>query len=410
MTIEWTSPKGEKFSFTFNHSSDYAASSVKQVAGKIHITTSTPSVGSVSSPSEESAQKKGKVEEEVGYAKGYIIKRNYPNFHRDADAVSDELHEFTFTLYDKRGNKCKVPGSELASIPPSKGGLFLLEFVEIDKKYKGMDLGINFVHELLKYVSKTVGVCVMNPSTLSATTCRYRPSWSALNTCTDKREKYEMNRTFTVKLRKQFYRMGFRPVKDDSPTFVDKWFLSLHDFKAKTDVKETWLSKEDVQEIEMALTPRVYIKTEKDEALERLITNMTELDDLKKDEINRLIRDGASLNAINALHLAAAYCKNSDAISYLISEHNMPIDGRDETDNTPLHVAVAMDNVSATAELITRGASKSAVNKDGQTPMQVVKENEKRLRAFGNMMGIGMGNIFGGGASETERIKFLLRM
>ncbi|GFH49784.1 hypothetical protein CTEN210_06260 [Chaetoceros tenuissimus] len=406
MAIEWTSPEGEKFSFTFNLSSDYAASNVKQVDGKIHITTSIPSDGTLSSPSEESAPKKGKVEEEVGYAKGYIIKRNYPNFHRDGDAVSNELHEFTFELYDKRGNKCKIPGSELASIPPSKGDMFLLDIVEIDKKYKGMDLGINFVHELLKNVSKTVGVCVMNPTISTKTSCRYRPSWSDLNTGTDKRDTYEMNRTFTVKLRKQFYRMGFRPVKDDSPTLVNKWFLSLNDYKTKIDVKETWLSKEDVQDIEMALTPRVYIKSEKDEALLSLIESMAELDNLKKDQINRLISDGASLTGINALHIAVACRRNDDVISYLIVEHNMPIDGRDENDNTPLHVAVAMENVSATAELLTRGASKSAVNKDGQTPMQVLKDQEKRLRAFGNMMGIGMSNI----SSESERIKLLLRM
>jgi len=207
-------------------------------------------------------------------------------------------------------------------------------------------------------------------------------------------------------LRKQFYRMGFRPVKDGSPTLVDKWFLSLNDYKTKTDVKETWLAKEDVQDIEMALTPRVYIKSEKDEALVRLIESMTELDNLKKDQINRLLSDGASLTGINALHIAVACRRNDDVISYLIVEHNIPIDGRDENDNTPLHVAVAMENVPATAELLTRGASKSAVNKDGQTPMQVLKDQEKRLRAFGNMMGIGMSNI----SSESERIKLLLRM
>jgi len=404
-TVDWTSPEGKTFSFTFTLNPHYEATSVTEVGGEIHISSDANEATSIKTEESltEVVQKKHKTE--VGYLSGYIIKRNNKIFHHDGDVVCDELYRFTTALYDSSGKVCRVPNSEFAKIPASKGGMFLLEYVEIDPKYKGMDLGINFIHEVLNYVKKDVGVCVMDPTTLSEHMYRYRPTWRDLMlTATDERAKKEMGRSFIIKLRRQMYRMGFRPVQD-IPKHVDDWYLSLEAYKTNQNVKESWLSKEDVKDVHIAMQAPRHIKSDNDNILESVIQGLTHFDSLKKDVINRLEKDGASLIGINALHLAAANYKQEDFFEYLISEKKMPVDSRDENGNTPLHVAAVMDNVVATRVLIEKGAKKRALDNDGQTPLQAVKEKERSMRDFENVMGLG----FGMGSGQSEVIKRLLR-
>jgi hypothetical protein len=394
-TIDWTSPEGKTFSFTFTLNPHYEATSVTEVGGEIHI----------SSKANEAEEHQKKHKTEVGYLSGYIIKRNNKKFHYDGDVVCDELHTFTTALYDSSGKVCRVPNSEFSKIPASKGGMFLLEYIEIDPKYKGMDLGINFIYEALNHVKKHVGVCVMDPTTLSEHKYRYQPTWRDLMlTATDERAKTEMGRSFIVKLRRQFYRMGFRPIQD-IPKHVNQWYLSLETYKTNQNVKEAWLSKADVKDVHIAMSTPRYIKSENDKVLERVIQGLTQFDSQKKDEINRLERDGASLIGIKALHLAAATYKKQDFFEYLISEKMLPVDSRDENGNTPLHVAAVMDNVVATMFLIEKGAEKRALDNDGQTPMQAVQEKERSMRDFENVMGFS----FGMGSGQSEVIKRLLR-
>ena len=406
-TIDWISPIGNIFSFTFKLEPHYEARSVTVVNGEINATFDGPPQEEVTTTeideSPPATMKKQKTN--VGYLSGYIIKRNNKLFHHDADAVSDELRSFATKLYDSRGKVCRVPESDFVEIPLSHGGMFLLELIEIDPKYKGMDLGINFIHEVLNFVKNDVGVCVLNPSTISEHACRYKPSWSDLMlTATDDRTKQSMRRSFIVKLRRQLYRIGFRVIKDN-PNHVDQWYLKMDAYKSNQNIRESWLSKDDVKDVQIAMPSERYVKSESDKILLSLIQGLTELDNHMKDAINLLERAGASLIGINALHIAVASKKREAFLEYLISEKNVPVDARDDDGNTPLHVAAVMDNVVGTRFLISKGADKNAVNDNDQTPMQAIEEMEMNLRDFQNVMGIG----FGMQSGQRESIKRLLR-
>ncbi len=433
--IQWSSALGESFSFEYDIEKHDEANSVKMVHGTIYSTsgTATSSVAADSSCPEEvrsaTSTKKRKAEEEVGYLVGYLIQRNNPNFHYDGDAVDQELHEFTAQLYDSRGVKCLAPrGSTLAkaNITAAKGGMLLIEKMEIQHRLRGMDLGIGFLHELLALpsITKETSLVVMNPWTLNY--MKYDDNTSKKNEANANKsesEKIDIARSDTIKLRRQYSRMGFKAVQN-TPEYVDQWFLSMDPYKSnsKDVVASTWLSKEDAGQLEIPMIPKRYVESDKDTELKELLSSLfgehsswsigtgtvqtgSKLTEAVKARMKRMVDQGASLDGINALHMAAANYKSRDLFAYLIGEHNMSTDKFDQTGSLPLHVAACCSNVAAVRILISEGAKKRAKNKDGKTARQLVDQQERSMAAFMNNFGIA-------GASadnESEQVKELLR-
>jgi hypothetical protein len=62
---------------------------------------------------------------------------------------------------------------------------------------------------------------------------------------------------------------------------------------------------------------------------------------LSEASMKKVVDQGASLDGINALHMAAAIYESRDLSEYLIGEHHMSVDKVDESGNLPLHVAGA---------------------------------------------------------------------
>ena len=125
-------------------------------------------------------KKRHKGEEIVGYLKGYELRRGkYGNkmFYQHASCVGGELHKIANALYDYKGEMCKAPrGSSIRGIYTFDGSMFLLEFIEIRNDFRGVDLGINFLHEYLSLptVSERVGLVVMFPWTLNTSALRFQ--------------------------------------------------------------------------------------------------------------------------------------------------------------------------------------------------------------------------------------------
>lgn len=417
--VTWNAPDAGSFTFEYKIVKHYEASSVKSVDGIIYLTTEADA-------SSSETKKKQKSEKEVGYLTGYLIRRRNTNFHSDGDIVSQELHEFTISLYDSKGNECIAPDNSAlarANIPTSQGGMLLIEKMEIQHCHRGKDMGIHFLHELLALTSikNSVGLVVMNPWTLNYMTYEdNRTKMEEIRKNKNDSEKNDIARNDTIKLRRQYSRMGFKAVQD-SPQYADSWFLpmDLYKSRSKDAISSTWMSKEEAASLEIPMTPKRHFDSEKDKELKELLHSKlfessspfamynipkpaeSKLTESIKAEISTLVNEGASLKDINALHMAAANYKSKDLFDYLIDEHKMEIEAFDDTGNYPLHVAACCSNTEAVQILLSKGAQKRARNKDGKTPRQVLEEQERNMSSFNSMFGIG-------GTSSNYQLKALL--
>jgi len=418
--VTWNAPDGGSFTFEYEIEQHYEASSVKIVDGIIYSNTEADT-------SSTETKKKQKSEKKVGYLNGYLIRRRNASFHSDGDMVCEELHEFTISLFDSKGNECTAPDDSAlarANISASQGGMLLIEKMEIQHCHRGKDMGIHFLHELLALTSikNSVGLVVMKPWTLNCMAYEdNRTKMEEMRKNKSDSERNDIARSDTIKLRRQYSRMGFKAVQD-SPQYADSWFLpmDLYKSRSKDDISSTWMSKEEAASLEIPMKPKKHFDSEKDKELKDLLHSKlfassspyamynipipaeSRLTESIKAEISKLIDEGASLKDINALHMAAAHYKSRDLFDYLIDEHKMEIEAFDGTGSYPLHVAACLSNTEAVQILLSKGAQKKAKNKDGKTPRQVLVEQERNMSSFHSMLGIG-------GTSSNHQLKALLK-
>eukprot|EP00978_Attheya_sp_CCMP212_P035392 scaffold153776_cov32-Attheya_sp.AAC.1 len=306
-----------------------------------------------------------------------------------------------------------------------------------------MDLGIHFLHELLscKTICEGVGLVVMKPWTLSKTGLRYKDNVDQMKeSFRDKNEseQVDISRHDTVQLRRQLSRMGFKVV-GNSPDYADKWFLSMDKYKKnkKDDVKSGWLSKEQSSQLAIPMKEKLHVDSEQDTELKALLQSLfsqtssapsniaatniaammlglpgfqsmppsvSKLTDARKAQMKNLVEAGASLQGINALHMAAANYKSSDLFDHLIGEYGMSVETFDRNGHFPIHVAAVCGNAEAIRVLLARGANKKAKSKDGLTAKQELEKHEKSMRDLQNVMGFGMGMGFGGSSQQASAL------
>ena len=296
----------------------------------------------------------------------------------------------------------------------------------------GIDIGINFLHEYLALndVKKRVGVVMMDPCSFNERTCSFKSNKDRSKVQSDDIAKA---REGGVKVRRQFSRMGFKVVQD-SPEYVNKWYLGMRDAGYKTQPKEyiksAWMTKEQASQIHIPMKPAPHVDTEEDKELKSLLRslcpdsggeifpgasstmsdimsslneinallgrgimhpaqrNSSKLTDVLKCYLKRLVKNGASLEGIDALHMAASKYKNEDLFDLLIGTYNMRVDAFDNGGSMPLHVAACCGNPEGVKILLARGANKQALNKDGKNALECVQEQEKSHNDFGAIMGM----------------------
>jgi len=128
-----------------------------------------------------------------------------------------------------------------------------------------------------------------------------------------------------------------------------------------------------------------------------------------KRQIQQLVQAGASLQGINALHMAAANYKSGDLFDYLITECHMRLDTFDHSGNLPIHVAVGCSNTAAVRILLDRGANKKAKNKDGLTPGRLLDKQRESIQDFSRVFGVGLGGMGIPGLGGNDELKQMLR-
>ncbi len=95
------------------------------------------------------------------------------------------------------------------------------------------------------------------------------------------------------------------------------------------------------------------------------------------DQINRLIRQGAQVNAANssgetALHAAAS--AGNTATAQALLQQGANINAQTINGWTPLHTAARFGRANVASLLLTRGAQRNALNSDGKTPLQLARQ------------------------------------
>ena len=166
------------------------------------------------------------------------------------DCASRELQDFACALYDSRGEFCRAPvGSGLRDVLAMDGSMFLVEMTEIKPTYRGMDLGMHLLHEYLAHpqIAKRIGLVVMCPWAVDNS--QFLHFVENMNMAKRQKEgldesgKVDVTRRNTVKVRRQYSRMGFGAVAD-SHDWANKWWMSMEKYKTMTpsSVKGAWPS------------------------------------------------------------------------------------------------------------------------------------------------------------------------
>eukprot|EP00978_Attheya_sp_CCMP212_P025231 scaffold80837_cov36-Attheya_sp.AAC.1 len=109
--------------------------------------------------------------------------------------------------------------------------------------------------------------------------------------------------------------------------------------------------------------------------------------------MKNLVEAGASLQGINALHMAAANYKSSDLFDHLIGEYGMNVETFDRNGHFPIHVAAVFGNAQAIRVLLAPEANKKAKSKDGLTAKQELEKYERFTKCHGLWYGNGIWGI-----------------
>ena len=123
----------------------------------------------------------------------------------------------------------------------------------------------------------------------------------------------------------------------------------------------------------------------------------------KKATIRRLVDEGADLRGIDALHLVSASYKERDLFDLLIDEYGMSVEAFDKIGRRPIHVAACCKNPDAVRILISKGADKNALNKEGQTALEDAGQEQRSANDFAR--------IFGGSSHDAalNQVRNILR-
>jgi len=88
-------------------------------------------------------------------------------------------------------------------------------------------------------------------------------------------QEVDLARNNTLKLRRQYSRMGFQAV-DNTPDWVDKWWMSMKKYKTMKpdDIEREWLSKEEALGLDIPMPARKHVCSTHDTALKELFQSL----------------------------------------------------------------------------------------------------------------------------------------
>jgi len=315
----------------------------------------------------------------IGNLTGTIIPRPSPSFYAMADSISGELQELAYLFCDSQGGATRIL-TGLNGQDVCNGGFFHIELVSVDRKFKGEDIGIRFVHESLTLLRGNWNLVVLKSSLLKSSD----PDHEVI-TGTSSREDNAYYQEANMKVSRQWARMGFHQSARNVGT-CQVWHMTASAYFGLDDSSENsaydammrWKTKNEIMNLDIYVSPRRHIPTKADRKLFNLFQSSCfgrnlkprPNDDFMKKFEHLIKNENASVHGSRIMFYLAANCKQIDNRLFQILIKHGDVNAKDEYGNHPLQTAAAYMNTHAIQILLQFGASKTLQNDKGSTPIQ----------------------------------------
>jgi len=114
-----------------------------------------------------------------------------------------------------------------------------------------------------------------------------------------------------------------------------------------------------------------------------------------------LVKDGASVNRAQGLHIAAGNWK-IPSLFHLLTALGGDVNAADFSGNRPLHVAAVGGIIDAARVLLELGADKTVQNKAGKRPKDEVDSQAQSMDDFGRAMGMHRNPMFAAKRAQED--------
>lgn len=312
-------------------------------------------------------------DEIVGKLQGYLISRG-ADFLFNCGSISQEIQECSCAFFDNKG---RIDEDFRNDFSPAcnKGGYLHISNIEIDRGHRHQSLGLRLLSFMFKHsmVNKKWSIAFMYPM---------------LNQIEDFSKADDVK----ISLGRYFGRIGFRQVPQTKWWFMEPANLLVEDFitKEMSDSVEVFIPRKKIA------NTTAYMYSRMTNLLQAYASDRSRscgeyhsILPILQTALDSLIRYGGDINKEPLLQYAVAN-DLEEVMELLFSRGSLP-NHVDELGNSALHLAAIGAPYNDTSKyidmLVSIGAKKNLKNKDGQTPLQLLKiafkEQSKLLSSFG---------------------------
>mmetsp|Transcript_51842 Transcript_51842/g.119189 ORF Transcript_51842/g.119189 Transcript_51842/m.119189 type:complete len:587 (-) Transcript_51842:162-1922(-) len=303
----------------------------------------------------------------VAVLDGSLLKRSrHGGLFGICDDASQELIDMARCFFNDDGS-LRTPlkraiGDEERIRAASRGGVFHLGEVYVQRDFRGRDLALEFVASVLQLLDGRWSLVVSN-----IVPWDYE-DWQR----GQRREEYARTDEEYAHLCRHFARLGFAQVG------YWYWYLERSQQPLHLLTREAVASLKVHHKAKPLKPPQL---SELDKQLVSLVATLTMKNRVPTDasvvarEIGKLLLAGASISSSNALHFAVGGCKYDDqwsplALQILMAE-GATVDTADYQGHTALHVAASECSERAVRHLLEYRADPLARDLGGNTPRDV---------------------------------------
>jgi hypothetical protein len=316
----------------------------------------------------------------VAGLEGNLIHRPNRQFCEVCDMISDEVMNMGISLFDEEG-RMEDPLLETVTNHEqcNSGGLLYITSVDVNQSARGKDIGLIFLHEVLKATRNQWTLAVMFPAPLHYDATPGVPFAAVVES-----------------MSRYFARTGFVQVHAHRPHGLNKyWVLE------RALLPEVLMSKADAASIVVSRAPPQDTGTDNSQAgalatelvdaickspLSNLPASDADMECLRS-QLRDIVSRGGDVNAARCLHFAVANQK-SVIVHMLVDEFGAKIDLKDSTGHTALHCAASTMSVDGMKTLIELGADKRQKSNDNETPVAMLKKSKKDMEKM--FRGVGL--------------------
>jgi len=291
-----------------------------------------------------------------------------PSFHDACASIDDEVHDCARVLFSSQGQPSGAIRAEVGKPLSESGGFLYIEEVHLLREHRGKDIGLDFVHGLMKWLSGRWLVAVLFPAGSP-------PFGKAVDA--------------SSKLSRHFARIGFRQVGRYEPS-LRYWCLDAQTFST---LPIPFVSKAETVLLEVAFPRKAQPMSLVDQRLHDICVGSPDVGVQRAAptpaEIRALIEEGGHPDRAQALLVCAAHMDVEAAQTLL--EVGAAVNNDDKHGNTPLHLAASHcakhGSLAMVSLLLAHGARLDHRNADGSIPLECAKEARRSAVGFRKMKG-----------------------